>query len=82
MNGVRINGARVGDYRVNRLNQRAMKISKGIGTRPIYGPGGELIEKTGAMTTQYVWLGGQLLGTARGGQFYASHNDQAGRRRY
>ncbi|WP_167080877.1 RHS repeat-associated core domain-containing protein [Massilia aquatica] len=79
MNGVWINNAQVGDYRVNGLNQRALKISRNVGTRSIFGPSGELIAEIGATDTQYVYLGGQLLGIARGGQFYASHNDQIGR---
>ncbi|MDQ1923145.1 RHS repeat-associated core domain-containing protein [Massilia pseudoviolaceinigra] len=79
MNGVWINGAQIGDYRVNGLNQRVLKISKGAGVRTIYGPDGELLAEVGATTTHYVWLGGQLLGIARNGAFFASHNDQLGR---
>jgi RHS repeat-associated protein len=79
MNGAFINGAQVGDYCNNALNQRALKISKGVGTRAIYGPDGELLTEIGGATTNYVWLGGQLLGIARNGTFYASHNDQVGR---
>ncbi|NHZ38098.1 RHS repeat-associated core domain-containing protein [Massilia rubra] len=79
MSGAIINGVQVGDYRINALNQRALKISKGVGTRAIYGPDGELLAEIGGTTTNYVWLEGQLLGIGRNGTFYASHNDQVGR---
>lgn len=79
MNGVWVNGAQVGDYRVNGLNQRALKITNNVGTRSIYGPAGELIAEIGGTNTQYVYLNGQIFGIVRGGQFYASHNDQIGR---
>lgn len=45
----------------------------------IYGPDGELLAEIGSQTSSYVWLNGQVFGVARGGQFYASHNDQVGR---
>ncbi len=80
MNGVSINGAAVGDYRLNALNQRVLKISGGVATYYAYGDGGELLtEIAGAVTTNYVWLDGALLGIVRNGQFFASHNDQTGR---
>ncbi len=79
MNGASINGTTVGDYRNNALNQRTYKIAGGAGTAAIYGPGGELIAEVGPQSTSYVWIGGELLGISRSGQFYASHNDQTGR---
>lgn len=33
----------------------------------------------GATNTDYVWVNNELLGIARKGEFYASHNDQLGR---
>ena len=79
MSGVSINGTLVGDYRNNAFNQRVYKVAAGTGTTAVYGPGGELLAEVGAQTTSYVWVGGELLGIARSGQFYASHNDKLGR---
>lgn len=81
MNGVFSNGVQIADYRVNALDQRVWKIANGVQTYYVYSPSGELLSETvleGA-TTNYVWLNGELLGIARGGNFYASHNDQVGR---
>jgi RHS repeat-associated protein len=74
-----LNGALIGDYRSNALNQRVYKSASGAVTRFVYGPGGELLYEDGAQPTTYVWTGSALLGLARGGNFYASHNDQVGR---
>ncbi len=79
MAGASRNGQLVGDYRVNALNQRAYKIAEGTGVAAIYGPNGELLAEVGPTVTNYVWLGDELLGIARNGTFYASHNDQLGR---
>lgn len=79
MNAAYANGAMVGDYRYNALDQRVQKTVGGSSTTAIYGPNGELLAEVGAQNTNYVWLGGELLGIERGGQFYASHNDQLGR---
>jgi len=74
-----INGVRFGVYRSNGLNQRVRKEVGGNGWFMIYGPDGELLAEIGPQTSSYVWLDDQILGMARGGQFYASHNDQVGR---
>jgi RHS repeat-associated protein len=75
-----VSGALNGDYRSNALNQRAYKWGSSSGTtRFVYGPSGELLYEDGAQPTAYVWMGGQLLGIARNGSFYTSHNDHLGR---
>lgn len=79
LTAVSISGGPVGDYRNNALNQRAYRGAAGTGTGYVYGPAGELLYEVGPQTTGYVWLGGELLGIARGGQFFASHNDHLGR---
>lgn len=79
LSNVSINGVQVGDYRYNMLHQRVAKVSGSGTTFYIYGPDGQLIAERGPQNANYVWLDGQLMGMARGGQFYASHNDQLGR---
>jgi RHS repeat-associated protein len=78
MNGVIINGSLVGDYRYDALGRRVYKIANGTSVAAFYGPGGELLAEIGPTVTNYVWIDGELLGMARGGKFYASHNDQTG----
>lgn len=55
MSGVSINGAAVGDYRLNALNQRVLKIADGVYTYFVYGENGELLtEIAGSVTTNYL----------------------------
>jgi RHS repeat-associated protein len=63
----------------NAFNQRAYKGNVSYATRFVYGPGGGMLMEQGTQLTNYIWFGGQLLGIERGGQFYASHNDNLGR---
>jgi RHS repeat-associated protein len=78
MVGFKLNGNMVGDYRVNGLDQRVLKVS-GSSTYYIYDVRGDLLTEFGTNITNYVWLDGDILGMQRSGQFYASHNDQMGR---
>nr|WP_229507109.1 RHS repeat-associated core domain-containing protein [Pseudoduganella rivuli] len=73
------NGATVGGYKYNAFNLRAEKTTAAGTVQYVYSLTGKLLAETGAAATEYVWLGGELLGIVRGGQFYASHNDQVGR---
>jgi len=76
---VYINGAYASLNRSNAFNQRVRRHAGSMGWSMIYGPDGELLAQIGTQTSSYVWLDGQILGMAREGQFYASHNDQVGR---
>jgi len=79
MSGLYMNGRLVAEYGNNGLNQRVSKTLDSLSTVAIYGPGGELLAEAGASNIDYVWFQGQLIGVAREGRFYASHNDQVGR---
>ncbi|WP_310383779.1 RHS repeat-associated core domain-containing protein [Roseateles sp.] len=78
MNSATVDGAAY-MYIQNAFNQRVIKATPSTYTRYVYGPGGELLAEVGPNSTNYVWLGGELLGLARNGQLYASHNDHLGR---
>lgn len=75
-----VNGAIVGDYRSNAFDQRVAKVSGSGNVYFIYNSTGELVtEASGPAFTNYVWLGRELLGVVKSGEFFASHNDQLGR---
>ena len=79
-----INGTRTNTYTSNALNQRVLKESSEGAARFIYGDGGQMLDEhltstAGVSNTAYVWLGGDLLGLLRAGQFYYAHNDHLGR---
>ena len=67
-------------YGYNAFNLRVAKSSSaGTTVHYIYGPRGELLYEAGPASTHYVWLGTELMGIVRNGQFMASHNDHLGR---
>ena len=73
------NSTTMGTYVSNALGQRALKSAQGTSTPYVYASDSQLLFEGGATPTAYVWFNGQLLGMARGGTFYASHDDQLGR---
>ncbi len=71
--------AAVGSYGHNALNQRVWKSASGADRRFVFDPAGRLLYEVGATTKSYVWLGNELVGFARSGQFYYAHTDHLGR---
>lgn len=78
LSSVTVNGT-ASQYLVNGLNQRAQKTVGGVVTRYAYNAAGQLLHEAASTATSYVWLGSELLGLARNGQFFTAHNDQLGR---
>lgn len=81
---VNINGARTQDFLSNAFNQRVLKVRDTSIVRFVYMPDGQMLgdfitTPTRTESNGYVWLFGQLLGFARNGIFYFSHNDHLGR---
>jgi RHS repeat-associated protein len=68
-----------GTYSHNALNQRVWKSASGSERRFVFDPAGRLLYEVGATSTSYVWLGNELLGFARSGQYYHAHGDHLGR---
>jgi RHS repeat-associated protein len=76
-------GSQRTDYTYNALGQRTRKAGPSGNLNFLHGPGGELLGETSnngtALTTQYIWLGGQVIGLIRDGTLYYVHNDHLGR---
>lgn len=79
LSGINVNGAATVVYYMNAFSQRIFKNTQTGGVLSIYGPDGQLLMEEGMLNTSYVWLGSELLGLLRNGQFYSSHNDKLGR---
>ena len=82
LSSVSMAGSQRGIYVSNALNQRVYKRTPANGnaqTRYVCGPDGSLLAESGAISSNYVWLDGQLLGVVRFGSFYPVHNDHLGR---
>ncbi len=73
------NGNIVATYGSNALGERVNKSAQSGSTQYIYNASNRLLFESGATPTAYIWLKGQLLGIARNGTFYATHNDNLGR---
>lgn len=77
---VKFNGAVKGSYQHNALNHRVQKTAGGVRTQFMFTPSGALMhEKRGSVATDYIWLGGELLGIFRNGAVQYAHNDHLGR---
>ena len=71
------------NYKYNFANLRAEKSGPNGTYRFVYGPDGALLGETGngggALTSQYLWLGGQLVGLIRNNQLYSVRSDHLAR---
>lgn len=75
-------GVVVGEYRYNVFSERVTKKAGTLLTRYLYDMDSRLIAEhldNGDVWTNYLWLGGALVGMVRSGQFYYIHNDHLGR---
>jgi RHS repeat-associated protein len=74
-------GITTGQYMYNANGQRVKKVASGVATYFLYGPGGRLIAESnsaGTITTEYIYLNGQLFGKMEGTNIYYYHNDHLG----
>ncbi|MGQ0585843.1 MAG: RHS repeat-associated core domain-containing protein, partial [Gammaproteobacteria bacterium] len=71
------------NYAYNFLNLRVRKSGPGGAFSYVYAPDGTLLGETSnggaTLTTQYIWLAGQLIGLIKGTALYYVHTDHLGR---
>jgi RHS repeat-associated protein len=80
MSQAKLNGAVIGTYVTNGLDQRVYKNSGGTGRRFVYAPDGKLlVEQAGTETRNYIWFNDQLVAVQRNNDLYSVHTDQVGR---
>ncbi|MFZ5550305.1 MAG: RHS repeat-associated core domain-containing protein [Pseudomonadota bacterium] len=74
---VRFNGAVTANYAHNALNQRVQKTAGGLTKHFVHAATGQLLHERqiGGSSTDYLWIGGELLGMFRDGSIYFIHND-------
>jgi RHS repeat-associated protein len=77
------NGSGTTNYSYNALGQRVAKSGASGGYAYIYDAAGDLLAETAqnsaSIGTQYIWLGGKLVGVEISGTVYCVHNDHLGR---
>jgi RHS repeat-associated protein len=70
----------LGVYDSNALNQRVRKVAGGSTTTFVYDLDGFITLENGTQgTTNYLWVGGELIAVVRGGTLYPVHSDHLGR---
>ncbi len=81
MHSFSVNNSLVAQYGHDAQNRRAWKQAGGVTTRFVFGQDGRVLAeyRSDGGSTQYVWLGEELIGISRAGQFFPSHNDHLGR---